>query len=180
MLRNYPGGNWLCYRPNTSDQYCSNNLVCDISITTGTTWTEEIVWQILHNGQATTERMADRIPHFLACQLLDSMNTGDKQQDGRVVLENCTSPRLIKSHLPCHLIPKGKNEANGCKYIYVARNPKDVTVSYYHYIKGFPEDKSGLRGTFEFFASLFLQGKCEKMFFVNYRTQNTKYTKTKC
>lgn len=41
------------------------------------------------------------------------------------------SPRFIKTHFPFQLLPPSVMEQN-CKVIYVARNPLDVAVSYYH------------------------------------------------
>lgn len=41
------------------------------------------------------------------------------------------SPRHIKTHLPFSLLPQDLCEK--CKVIYIARNPKDVAVSYYHH-----------------------------------------------
>ncbi|KAG2468621.1 IMA5 protein, partial [Polypterus senegalus] len=42
------------------------------------------------------------------------------------------SPRVFVSHLPHYLVPKGLRKGRG-KVIYLARNPKDVAVSFYHF-----------------------------------------------
>lgn len=42
-----------------------------------------------------------------------------------------TSRRFIKTHLPFKLMPHNIQEV-GAKVVYVARNPKDVAVSYFH------------------------------------------------
>ena len=43
------------------------------------------------------------------------------------------SPRFIKSHLPLLNLPS--NLLDESKVVYVARNPKDVTISYFHHLK---------------------------------------------
>lgn len=60
--------------------------------------------------------------------------------DGRSVyasafedLSKMTTPRLIKTHLPIKLIPKDALDKH-CKIVYVARNPKDVIVSLFHFV----------------------------------------------
>ncbi|KAG5868879.1 hypothetical protein JTB14_028109 [Gonioctena quinquepunctata] len=47
------------------------------------------------------------------------------------LLDNTSERRFIKTHLPFSLLPPNLLEV-GCKIIYIARNPKDVAVSYYH------------------------------------------------
>ena len=73
------------------------------------------------------------------------------------------SPRLIKSHLPYHVIPMSKEESKRSKYIYVARNPKDVAVSFYHFIQSFDPGRY-FNGTWEFFVKLFLEGKSKDFY----------------
>src|SRR5262249_14964710 len=54
------------------------------------------------------------------------------------------------SHLPYHQIPKGPG-----KYIYVARDGKDVAVSFFHFHRA----NNGYQGTFAEFFDRFMAGK---------------------
>lgn len=67
-------------------------------------------------------------------------------------LDALPSPRIIKSHLPVHLLPKQIWTVKP-KIIYMARNPKDVAVSMYRmYYKIFLNPiKCGIREFFEMF-----------------------------
>ncbi|XP_003215618.1 amine sulfotransferase isoform X1 [Anolis carolinensis] len=88
----------------------------------GTIWTQNILSLILHEGHRNgTEDMdlADRVPW---------LEYNVRKRD----YVNRPSPRLFATHLPYNLVPKGLKNGRG-KIIYVARNPKDVLVSYYHY-----------------------------------------------
>lgn len=50
------------------------------------------------------------------------------------VLEKMASPRLLTSHLPCDFIPDALfNKFK--KVLYVRRDPRDVIVSYYPFLK---------------------------------------------
>jgi hypothetical protein len=64
-------------------------------------------------------------------------------------LEALPDPRVFKSHLTYRRIPKGP-----CRYLYVARDGKDVAVSYYHFYRS----HMGYEGTFEAFYAKFLAG----------------------
>lgn len=68
------------------------------------------------------------------------------------------SPRYIKSHLTWDLLPE-QMPAVKPKLVYVARNPKDMCVSYYHYCQLVHR----LAGGFEEFAELFLQDQGERV-----------------
>ena len=73
-------------------------------------------------------------------------------------------PRLIKSHLTADTIPKGSDENSQCKYIYVSRNPKDVSVSFFPFMKGMfgagveTIMEYAYDGPWEFFVNLFIEG----------------------
>ena len=49
-------------------------------------------------------------------------------------LDTLKSPRILNTHVPFRWLPK-KHIENGGKIVHVMRNPKDVYVSLYHYIK---------------------------------------------
>lgn len=122
----------------------------------GTTWMQEIVWQIFNDGKISEERVERRYPFLEKSQLFD--RPGDDSDKKKISVNSRPSPRLIKSHLPYHVIPMSKDESKRSKYIYVARNPRDVAVSYYHFVLSFGAD-SYFNGTWKFFVKLFLEGK---------------------
>lgn len=62
-------------------------------------------------------------------------------------------PRFIKSHLPLNLLPIDLWQKNP-RIVYVARNPKDAAISYYHHYRGI----NGYKGTFEDFLDGFMNG----------------------
>ncbi|XP_067859937.1 sulfotransferase 2B1-like [Heptranchias perlo] len=112
----------------------------------GTTWMQEIVPLIYSNGDLTpvlTIQSWQRVPWL-------------EHKYSKMLLENRPSPRLITTHLPYHLMPKSFDTSKA-KVIYVARNPKDVLVSFFHYhnMATFLENP----GTFEEFFHRFLEGK---------------------
>ncbi|XP_056391673.1 sulfotransferase 1 family member D1-like [Hyla sarda] len=117
----------------------------------GTTWMSEILDLMIHNGDVTkTQRGAifERVP-FLEYAAPD-------MPSGTEILNAMESPRVIKSHLPVHLLPSSFWEKK-CKILYMARNPKDVLVSYYHFYRMailHPDP-----GTFEDFIQMFIEGE---------------------
>ncbi|KAA0723912.1 Sulfotransferase family cytosolic 2B member 1 [Triplophysa tibetana] len=111
----------------------------------GTTWMQEIITLVLNKGDPTLARSQ---PNWLRAPWLE-------QYYCRQILQASTGPRIITTHLPYHILAPALRDSKA-KVIYVARNPKDVAVSYYHFHKmaNFLPDP----GTFSEFLSDFLEG----------------------
>ncbi|XP_057711584.1 sulfotransferase 4A1 isoform X1 [Corythoichthys intestinalis] len=77
-------------------------------------------------------------------------------QPGLDIIKELTSPRLIKSHLPYRFLPRGMHNGEA-KIIYMARNPKDLVVSYFEFHRSLRT--MSYRGTFQEFCQRFMNDK---------------------
>ena len=112
----------------------------------GTTWCQEMVWNIVNNldfETAKREILDKRIPFLELSGLMEekhfeNFTDEDKAENKAVVasVEFCkhltTKPRILKTHLHFEMLPTEVKEKKP-KVIYVARNPRDVVVSYYNH-----------------------------------------------
>ncbi|KAG8434053.1 hypothetical protein GDO86_012428, partial [Hymenochirus boettgeri] len=84
----------------------------------GTHWMAEILNLIKHNGDPTEN---NSVPLFMRAPWYET-KTGIKY------VTNLQSPRIMTSHLPCHVFTQSVFRTKA-KVIYTMRNPKDVFVS---------------------------------------------------
>ena len=97
----------------------------------GTTWMQQIVRLILSKGEDDGKKICEAVPW------IEAANNPDPNFEYKVDISALKSPRAFKSHFPYDMMPCGLPSTTPCKYIYVARNPKDVAVSYFHHHLGF-------------------------------------------
>eukprot|EP00794_Sanderia_malayensis_P009821 gene9821-10829_t len=169
FLRTTPG-NWVLsavYEKNKSDIYNLKLRSDDTFILTwpknGTTWTQEMVWCILHDNdlkRAKSIHPYTKVPFLEKPFMLDYRRVkrpGDKKGEVPEVLEPMPANRVIKSHLHLELLPP--KLLDQCKVVMCLRNPKDTVVSYYHHEKLFKAET--FIGDFDASFNLFMDNLLE-------------------
>ena len=113
----------------------------------GTTWTQQIANLIRNQGKDD--------PNFImyAIPWIESEHPAIPIED----LNKMPSPRFFKSHNPYNMMAGGLSHTSPAKYIYVARNPKDVAVSYYYHMRMFTF--LNYSGTWDEWYQLYKSGK---------------------
>ncbi|XP_047505339.1 sulfotransferase 1E1-like [Pieris napi] len=116
----------------------------------GTTRCQEAIWLINNNLDYEKSKsivIDDRCPFLdlevqfptpFSSENSEFQNAGENHLLKKVIsplksLPNAPSPRFIKSHLPLSLLPP--NLLDTTKVVYIARDPRDVAVSYYYLMK---------------------------------------------
>jgi hypothetical protein len=127
------------YQPSANDIFVSTYPKC------GTTWTQYIVYLLLSGGRPLTaeQSISEVFPHL--------------EEVGAAAVRALPEPRLIKTHLPWERTPWSPQ----AKYLYVARNPFDCAVSFYHHTRGFVRHYDFADGTWETFFECFLRGEVD-------------------
>lgn len=120
----------------------------------GSTWLANILYLILHDGEALETTTTLR-----AC--LHWMESSWPYPRSLTEVEALPSPRIFKSHMPHRMALGGGPARSPCKYIYIARNPKDVCASYFHFESG--KAWSGeYHGAWEHWLKIFMAGRVQR------------------
>ena len=110
----------------------------------GTTWTQQIVTLLLNHGQPYEDFQDFRLRNpFIELLGVDQV-------------KKMPRPGMIKTHMPFDMI----NFNPKAKYIYVARNPKDACVSFFHHTRGIGGYMFS-KGDFETYFELFINGQVD-------------------
>lgn len=127
------------YRAAPGDVFVASYPKC------GTTWLMYIVYLLEHDGRplAAGQRLEDAFPHL--------------EEVGEERVRALPEPRLIKTHLALERTPWHEQ----AKYLYIARNPFDCAVSFYHHTRGFPRHYDFADGEWGAFFECFLRGEVD-------------------
>ena len=117
-----------CFEPRPSDVIVASLPKC------GTTWLVALAFATLAR-RAYPPGAADhplrRLNPHQCLPFLEGLFAGGRE--GK--LDALPSPRLMNTHMPLAMIPGAVPAGGGCKVVYICREPKDMVVSLWHYLR---------------------------------------------
>lgn len=115
----------------------------------GTLWLVEIVRRLVMPSNTNTDTVSvkEKLKFVGGAGPLFEVSTHQQ-------LNPLPSPRYLVTHLPMNLTPYSSDD--NVKYIYLARNPRDLVVSYFHFMRSLPF--IDYQGTWEQFLKYFMKG----------------------
>uniref|UniRef100_A0A023GI98 Putative sulfotransferase ixodes scapularis sulfotransferase n=1 Tax=Amblyomma triste TaxID=251400 RepID=A0A023GI98_AMBTT len=128
----------LSYMPRGGD------IVMVSYVKVGNNWLEQIIQLILHRGESA---MGTADYH---------MRTPYPEMIGTTYLERMPPPRFMKTHFDYSRQPINPK----ARYLYLARNPLDVCVSFFHFTRSIEAYKFQ-EGSFDDFFDLFVTGETD-------------------
>ncbi|KAG2610426.1 hypothetical protein PVAP13_4KG190900 [Panicum virgatum] len=116
------------FEPRPSDVIVASLPKC------GTTWLVALAFATLarhaHPPAAADHPLRRLNPHQ-CLPFLEGLFAGGRE--GK--LDALPSPRLMNTHMPLAMIPGAVPAGGGCKVVYICREPKDMVVSLWHYLR---------------------------------------------
>lgn len=119
----------------------------------GSTWLSFVLLMISCGGRLPTDRKLRDNFHWVASSWTYPRS--------REELDATPAPRIFKSHMPYQMAVGGDPEKSPCRYVYIARNPKDVAVSYY-FFESHKSWAGGYDGPWEHWLEAFLGGRVQR------------------
>lgn len=119
----------------------------------GSAWLAHVLYLLLHGGETPQGRSLRSCLYWL--------ESSWPYPCARASVDAVPSPRLFKSHMPYPMAVAGGPESSPCKYVYIARNPKDVAVSYYHF-ESEKEWSGRYAGPWNHWLDMFLDGRVQR------------------
>ena len=113
----------------------------------GTTWTKQIVKLIWNQGEENDRRVIDAFPWLDSEKRVPTIKYADEMP----------SPRGFNTHTPYSMMAGGLPHTTVARYVYIARNPKDVVVSYFYHMRAMK--LHNYSGTWDNFFHIFTNGK---------------------
>lgn len=128
----------LNFKPKPGDIFLVTYPKC------GTHWVQQISQLILNRGASAS----NYLDFQMKTPFLELTGTGN--------LDSMPPPRLFKTHFAFDRQPYHKD----AKYVYIARNPRDCCVSFYHHSRCIPGYEFA-EGSFDDFFEIFIQGETD-------------------
>ncbi|XP_041478185.1 sulfotransferase 1C4-like isoform X2 [Lytechinus variegatus] len=117
-----------------------------------TTWLQQIAMLVQLEGDLSFfegKHIITMVPYLEICTLEDKMGYKDKEEiiSAPTGAEQADymppdTPRILKTHVVPRWLPDGLKDDPQAKVLYIARNPKDTAISYYHFchlVKALPK-----------------------------------------
>ncbi len=128
--------------------------ICYISFPkSGSSWLANVIYLLVNGGQTPKGRTLRSCLYWL--------ESSWPYPCEKETVDKAPSPRIFKSHMPYKMALAGGPANSPCKYVYIARNPKDVAVSYY-YFESEKEWSGRYAGPWDHWLDMFLNGQVQR------------------
>ena len=108
-----------------------DDVILSSYLRSGSNWMRHILRLLRNEGKDDGVNLDDAVPWLDG--LRSSVGADIMRLNANLDANALPSPRYFKVHLPYELTPGGLPHTTNSKYIYIARNPKDHSVSQWHF-----------------------------------------------